>query len=220
MVGAVGSPALMELLSYRSYQFALANQMSKQALCTYLPVLPSTEVPPLAPLQYTHTHTQGSQPCAHPATMPLVDPVTMSSSSPAPSSSSSAIRPSTASSVSGKPLEASQLQPVPLHSTAAAQAARHVVPVSVAGLFLAGFGHLVANPVTTMSTALPVVAVLQVVYAFLCLPMAGSAAGKSKKPRPRDKKKAGDGTGPNFIIVTPPSHPPLAPHLLPLAFPC
>lgn len=139
--------------------------------------------------------------------MPLVDPVTMSSTSST----------SKASSVSGKPTEPPQLQPVHLHATAASQAGRHVFPVAIAALFLASFGHLVADPVPTMWASLPVVALLQVVYAALCLPMAGSGAagGKSKKPRPGDKKKAGDVSGPSFIIVRPASRPrSLARHLL------
>lgn len=130
--------------------------------------------------------------------MPLVDPITMSSSSSTPTKSSKA------QSVSGKPTEPSQLQPVHLHATAASQAARHVFPVTIAGLFLAAFGHLVADPVPVMWTSLPVIAVLQVVYALVCLPMAGSGsgAGKNKKQRLGEKKKAGDGSGPNFFIVS------------------
>lgn len=132
--------------------------------------------------------------------MPLVDPVTMSSA---------AASPSKASSVSGKPTEPSQLQPVHLHSTPASRAARHVFPVAIAALFLAGFGHLVADPVPTMWASLPVVALLQITYAVLCLPMAGSGgAGKNKKQRPGEKKKAGDASGPNLVIVRTPSPPP------------
>lgn len=123
--------------------------------------------------------------------MPLVDPVTMTSASSS----------SKASSVSGKSVEPSPLQPVHLHSTAASQAARHVFPVAIAGLFLAGFSHLVADPVPTMWASLPVVALLQIVYAALCLPIAGSVSGKNKKQRAGDKKKAGDASGPNVVIV-------------------
>lgn len=127
-----------------------------------------------------------------PAQMPLVDPVTMS-----PTTTKTA----KAQSVSGKPNEPPKLQPVHLNSTAASQAARHVLPVVAASLFLASFKHLVANPVPTMTASLPVVALLQVVYAFLCLPAAGSGSPKNRKHKPGEKKKAGDAAGPSFIIV-------------------
>lgn len=122
--------------------------------------------------------------------MPLVDPVTMSSSS------------SSASAAAGKP--PTELHPIHAHAAPASQAARHAVPALLAALFLAAFPRLVADPVPTMWTALPVVTALQLVYAFVCLPMAGSTApatGKTKKPRPGEKKKAGDSSGPNLIVV-------------------
>ncbi|KAK7722141.1 Glycosylphosphatidylinositol (GPI) anchor assembly protein [Diaporthe eres] len=106
-----------------------------------------------------------------------------------------------AQSVSGKPNDPTKLHPVHLSSTAASQAARHVLPVVVASLFLASFKYLVADPVPTMTASLPVVALLQVAYAFLCLPAAGSGSPKNRKHKPGDKKKAGDGAGPSFIIA-------------------
>lgn len=124
--------------------------------------------------------------------MPLVDPVTMSPT---------ATKTAKAQSVSGKPNEPQQLHPVHLNSTAASQAARHVLPVVIASLFLASFKPLVADPVPIMTASLPVVALLQVLYAFLCLPAAGSGSVKNRKPKPGEKKKAGDGAGPSFIIV-------------------
>lgn len=124
--------------------------------------------------------------------MPLVDPVTMSPT---------ATKTAKAQSVSGKPNEPQQLHPVHLNSTAASQAARHVLPVVVASLFLASFKHLVADPVPTMTASLPVVALLQVLYAFLCLPAAGSGSPRNRKHKPGEKKKGGDGAGPSFIIV-------------------
>lgn len=136
--------------------------------------------------------TATTNPATKSTQMPLVDPVTMSPT---------ATKTAKAQSVSGKPNEPQQLHPVHLNSTAASQAARHVLPVVVASLFLASFKHLVADPVPTMTASLPVVALLQVLYAFLCLPAAGSGSPKNRKPKPGEKKKAGDGTGPSFIIV-------------------
>ncbi|KAG8168772.1 hypothetical protein KVR01_001521 [Diaporthe batatas] len=124
--------------------------------------------------------------------MPLVDPVTMSPT---------ATKTAKAQSVSGKPNEPQQLQPVHLSSTAASQAACHVLPVVVAGLFLASFKPLVADPVPTMTASLPVVAFLQVLYAFQCLPAAGSGPARNRRPKPGEKKKAGEASGPSFIIA-------------------
>lgn len=129
--------------------------------------------------------------------MPLVDPVTMSPT---------ATKTVKAQSVSGKPNDPPQLHPVHLNSTAASQAARHVLPVVVASLFFASFKYLVADPVPTMTASLPVVALLQVIYAFLCLPAAGSGSSKNRKHKPGEKKKAGDGAGPSFIIVRSRAH--------------
>lgn len=108
--------------------------------------------------------------------MPLVDPVTMSSEAPRP-------------------------QTVQLHATTASQAARHVFPVVTGALFVAAFPSLVADPVAVMRNSLPLLFLLQTLHAFVCLPMAGSGAAKTRKPRPGDKKKAGDASGPNFVIV-------------------
>lgn len=120
--------------------------------------------------------------------MPLVDPVTMSS----------------ASSTSSKASDAAQLQPIHLHATTASQATRHVLPVVLGALFLAAFPAFVADPVPLMRNSLPIVLLLQILHAFVCLPMAGSGAGKHRKPRPGEKKKAADSSGLNFIIVRPP----------------
>ncbi|WYZ41701.1 hypothetical protein EsH8_V_000596 [Colletotrichum jinshuiense] len=118
--------------------------------------------------------------------MPLVDPVTMSS-------------PSKAASDAGKPRDG--LHPVHALSSPAAQVVRHVQPVLLSGLFLAQFSSLVADPVRTLQTSLPLVAAIQVVYAFVSLPAAGSQIAKSsKKPRPGEKKKI-ESTGPNPIIA-------------------
>lgn len=105
------------------------------------------------------------------------------------------------SSTSSKSLEVPRPQPVLLHATTASQAARHVLPVVTGALFVAAFPSLVADPVLVMRNALPLLLLLQTLHAFACLPMAGSAAAKTRKPRPGDKKKAGDASGPNFVIV-------------------
>lgn len=125
--------------------------------------------------------------------MPLVDPVTMSST---------VTKTSKAQSASGKPNEPTQVHPIYLNPTAASKTARHVLPLALGSLFLAAFNRLVADPVSVMWTSLPVVVTLQLLYAFFCLPVAGSGSGKSRKSKPGEKKKGGDSGGPNFVIVS------------------
>lgn len=91
---------------------------------------------------------------------------------------------------------------VPLLNSPAASAVAVAHPLVLAGLFAWRFNALVADPVATMRTTLPVVAAIQAVFAVVCLPVAGSQAAKAlKKPRPGEKKKA-DG-GPSALSVSP-----------------
>lgn len=69
------------------------------------------------------------------------------------------------------------------------------------GLLAAQFNDLVAEPVLTLQSALPVVAVVQVAYAVLCLPAAGSQQAKAaKKARPGEKKKP-EQAGTSSVVV-------------------
>lgn len=122
--------------------------------------------------------------------MPLVDPVTMAA---VPSKAKATQSP--------KARESDMvLSPVQLKSTSAAQAGRHLQPAALAGLFLVQFNGLVDDPVRTLANTLPLVAVVQIGYVLVCLPVAGSQAGKlSKKAKPGDKKKQESG-GPNPYI--------------------
>lgn len=119
--------------------------------------------------------------------MPLIDPITMSTTiskgGAAPSASPKSVA------------------PVPLRNSAAiAISAAH--PLVLGALFVWRFGALVADPATTLQTALPVVAAIQVVFAVLCLPVAGSMGGKPiRKTRPGEKKKT-DATGPNPLVTS------------------
>lgn len=97
---------------------------------------------------------------------------------------------------------AAPMQPALVPSTPAAQAAQHAVPATLAALFCYRFPALVADPVAEMATALPIVAALQAGYALVCLPLAGSQRARApRKPRPGEKKKAGEGAGPNYAVV-------------------
>lgn len=96
-----------------------------------------------------------------------------------------------------------QTQPVQIIASLQAQVVRHLQPALLLSLFLARFGALVADPVSAMSSSLPVVAAIQVTYAVVCLPAVGSHVAKPvKKARPGEKKKVGlENTGPNIAVV-------------------
>ncbi|KAF2965670.1 hypothetical protein GQX73_g7876 [Xylaria multiplex] len=85
-----------------------------------------------------------------------------------------------------------------------AQALRHAHPAIVLALFAVRFRALVADPVSTMQSSLPIVLALQAAYTIVCLPAAGSQGTKVfKKLRPGEKKKAGsEAAGPNIAVTT------------------
>jgi hypothetical protein len=127
--------------------------------------------------------------------MPLVDPVTMSS----PTSKGAAAQPPSASPTKENGPFASLL-PVQIRQTPLAQAARHGLPALLAALFVVRFRALVADPVSTMLSSLPVVVAIQLVYAVVCLPAAGSQSAKTaRKARPGEKKRSSDGV--NLPVV-------------------
>ncbi|KAI0833187.1 GPI biosynthesis protein family Pig-F-domain-containing protein [Hypoxylon sp. FL0890] len=126
--------------------------------------------------------------------MPLLDPVTMSS----PVGKGKAGEAS-------KPTDGeAPSQPVRIIASAQAQVVRHLHPVLLLSLFLLRFNALVADPVATMSSSLPIVVAIQGAYAITCLPAAGSQTAKPpKKHRPGEKKKAvSESTGPNIAVTT------------------
>jgi len=84
-----------------------------------------------------------------------------------------------------------------------AQALRHAHPVLLLALFAIRFRALVADPVPTMWSSLPVVLAVQAAYTIVCLPPVGSQGAKvHRKPRPGEKKKSSlEGAGPNIAVV-------------------
>ncbi|KAI9167773.1 Glycosylphosphatidylinositol anchor biosynthesis protein [Paramyrothecium foliicola] len=106
------------------------------------------------------------------------------------------------------------LQPVALLDTPLAGWLAALRPAVLLGLLYVGFGSLVADPEYTLQLALPIVALVQAVYAVFCLPIAGSPA--ARKQRPGEKKRS-DASAPNpavtavlalllTLIVTPAIH--------------
>ncbi|KAI0134550.1 GPI biosynthesis protein family Pig-F [Xylariales sp. AK1849] len=122
--------------------------------------------------------------------MPLIDPVTMSS----PAGKAGASKPTD---------EEGFAKPIPILPTSQAQAARHVHPVLLLSFFLIRFNALVRDPVSTMWSSLPAILAIQVAYAVLSLPAAGSSAKPAKKLRPGEKKKSSaESAGPNIAVTT------------------
>ncbi|TRX97245.1 hypothetical protein FHL15_002039 [Xylaria flabelliformis] len=85
-----------------------------------------------------------------------------------------------------------------------AQALRHAHPAVLLALFAIRFRALVADPVSTMQSSLPVILALQAAYTVTCLPAAGSQGAKTfRKLRPGEKKKTGSETaGPNLAVTS------------------
>ncbi|KAK2603675.1 Glycosylphosphatidylinositol (GPI) anchor assembly protein [Conoideocrella luteorostrata] len=91
------------------------------------------------------------------------------------------------------------IPPVPIIDTPLSKSVALIRPTLVLSLLAIRFNELVAEPVSTLRVALPVVAIIQAIYAILCLPVAGSYTAKvAKKSRPGEKKKT-DANSPNVI---------------------
>jgi phosphatidylinositol glycan class F len=107
------------------------------------------------------------------------------------------------SAVSGAEIKAtkSTLSPIPVFDTPLAKGISFGRIATLLGLLALRMDALITDPVLTLKTSLPVVAAIQVAYAVLCIPVAGTQVSKaSKKARPGDRKKA-DTSGPNPVSV-------------------
>lgn len=103
---------------------------------------------------------------------------------------SSQITPVTAAGPASQPeakLTVQSHPPIRILSNPTAQAYSHLHPVLTGSIFALRFNALVSDPVTTLSTLLPVFAVLQIIYVIICLPAAGAALGSSNKARSSGK---------------------------------
>ncbi|KGQ07396.1 Glycosylphosphatidylinositol anchor biosynthesis protein 11 [Beauveria bassiana D1-5] len=103
------------------------------------------------------------------------------------------------------------LHPVPVYDSPLAKGVSVGRVAVLLGLLAWQMDNLVADPVSTLWRALPVVAAVQAVYAVLCIPPAGSPGKAGKKPRPGEKARKNDGVAkpiPTFMLTV--NHPPLA----------
>ena len=106
--------------------------------------------------------------------MPLIDSVTMSTSPRPPNS---------------PPAKTSL--PIDLLPTDLARIYTHIHPILLLSTYYLRFPSLVADPVSSLLTSLLPLAIIQISYAAICLPAAGSTAIKSvKKAKPVSKKDA------------------------------
>ncbi|RDA88259.1 hypothetical protein CP532_0369 [Ophiocordyceps camponoti-leonardi (nom. inval.)] len=85
---------------------------------------------------------------------------------------------------------------ITIHDTTTARVISTARPGLFLGLLAVRFSALVTDPAGALGSALPVVAVMQIVYAVVCLPAAGSKA--IRKARPGEKRKSSGG-GPDRI---------------------
>jgi hypothetical protein len=131
--------------------------------------------------------------------MPLIDPITMSSTLTKGATAQAQETPAKPSTYA--------LHPVQTKQTPLSQTARHALPALLAGLFAVRFPALVANPVSTMATTLPITTALQIAYAVLSLPVAGGSstrAARKTKPRAGEsskKRSSGEGVATSNAVV-------------------
>ncbi|RDA89680.1 hypothetical protein CP533_3359 [Ophiocordyceps camponoti-saundersi (nom. inval.)] len=85
---------------------------------------------------------------------------------------------------------------IAIHDTTLARVISIARPGLLLVLLAVRFQALVMDPAGTLWSALPVVAVMQIVYAVVCLPAAGSKA--TRKARPGERKKSSTG-GPGRV---------------------
>ncbi|PGH08844.1 hypothetical protein AJ79_05848 [Helicocarpus griseus UAMH5409] len=83
--------------------------------------------------------------------------------------------------------------PVSILSSPAAQTYAHLHPLLLLCLFALRFGALVDDPVSTLLGALPLLALLQGVYAVVCLPAAGGSGESSSSSSGKGKGSGGGG---------------------------
>jgi len=104
--------------------------------------------------------------------MPLIDPITMSTPTPPPQTLT-------------KPIN---LLPTPL-----ANLFSTAHPALLLSYYYLRFPSLVADPVTTLLHALAPITLIQITYAVICLPAAGSSSKKVKPGKKQSFWGAGEG---------------------------
>ncbi|PHH81040.1 hypothetical protein CDD80_4344 [Ophiocordyceps camponoti-rufipedis] len=101
--------------------------------------------------------------------------------------------PSPMSGSKAAPRQKTSVEAVPILDTPLARTVSLARPVTLAGLLAGRFGALVADPVAALGSGLAVVVAVQVLYAVVCLPAAGSKA--TKRARPGERRKGSSAVG-------------------------
>ncbi|KAA6408700.1 MAG: GPI-anchor biosynthesis (Pig-F) [Lasallia pustulata] len=100
--------------------------------------------------------------------------------------------PSTSTSFPALPLPRTQTPttpPISLLPTPLAQTYTHIHPILLLLLSYLLFPRLVASPISTLATTLPLLALLQSAYAIICLPVASKSAATQKPPATQKPSK-------------------------------
>ncbi|KAH8811694.1 GPI biosynthesis protein Pig-F [Xylogone sp. PMI_703] len=96
-----------------------------------------------------------------------------------------------------KPVEVSSAlskpsTPTELLPTELARVFTHIHPALLLGAYYLRFPALVADPVSALLYSILPLAIIQIVYVLVCLPVAGSTTKPVKKPKPGAKKTSDD----------------------------
>lgn len=79
-------------------------------------------------------------------------------------------------------------EPIEVLPTELARVFTHVHPALLLGAYYLRFSALVADPVPALLYSILPLAVIQIAYVLVCLPVAGSSSKPVKKPKPGAKK--------------------------------
>lgn len=88
------------------------------------------------------------------------------------------------------------------HLALVSRLAKYAQPATLVAVLAASFPALVRQPSRALLATLPIVVLLQVAYALICLSVTGPGGGKpARKARPGEKKKPGQSEVRNIFTV-------------------
>jgi phosphatidylinositol glycan class F len=96
---------------------------------------------------------------------------------------------------SSRPKDPPSYPAIDIVSAAAAQTYAHIHPALLLSIYALRFRALVADPISTLLTSLPLLAALQMSYVVVCLPAARSRPVATSSESPRSGIGLGAGTG-------------------------
>lgn len=133
--------------------------------------------------------------------LPRFSTTTAQSSDNLQSTMASAVPKGQLAAASESPKPTPTVQAIATLDTTASKLLSSARPALLLALLAGRFHAFVEDPVSELQAGLVVLGVLQVTYAVVCLPAAGSQQAKpARKQRPGERKKH-DSSGPNLIVV-------------------